>query len=67
MEKEWLLPDQEGLCREYTIRETAIAMMIIIAGNRKKSEQPQTDMLPSVKRAKQAAGMTLAIILLPLK
>jgi hypothetical protein len=50
---------QDFLNREITIREKAIAMMRRIAGIRENSVNPYTDTLASVKRAKQAAGMTL--------
>ena len=50
-----------------TIREEAAIMMMSIEGNNKNPEYPYMDILPSVRRAKQAAGMTLACILLPLK
>jgi hypothetical protein len=55
------------LRREITIREKATAKIRRIAGIRENSVNPYTDTLASVKRAKQAAGTTLCIVLLPLQ
>ena len=49
------------------IKETVMERNINITGNSEKLAFPQKETLPIVKRAKQAAGMTLPAILLPIK
>jgi hypothetical protein len=48
-------------------RETVMDRNMNIKGNSEKPAFPQKETLPIVKRAKQAAGITLPIILLPIK
>jgi hypothetical protein len=50
-----------------TIKETVMERIMNIKGNSEKLAFPQKETLPIVKRAKQAAGMTLPVILLPIK
>jgi hypothetical protein len=49
------------------IRETVMERTMNTTGNSEKYVFPQKDTLPIVKRAKQAAGITLLNILLPIK
>jgi hypothetical protein len=53
--------------REIMNRKKAITMITSTAGTRGKSVYRQKDMLPRVRRAKQVAGMTLFIVLFPLR
>ena len=48
-------------------KETVMDRNMNIKGNSEKLAFPQKETLPTVKRAKQAAGITLPTILLPIK
>ena len=53
--------------REIVITAMVTMRTISIAGTRKEVAFPKQEMLVSVKMVKQAAGMTLALILLFIK
>jgi hypothetical protein len=58
---------QDDVCMIIMTRERVMDRNINITGNSEKPAFPQKDTLPTVKRAKQAAGITLPAILLPIK
>jgi hypothetical protein len=61
------LRGQDDVCMMIMTRETVMERNMNITGNSEKLAFPQKETLPIVKRAKQAAGMTLTTILLPIK